>query len=291
MTPKPAPVQKVDSEQKGVTSPTINDTFFNRLYTRIAHRILGKLHKSAGVCTPISRSRIIKTGHRVCLREAATMKFVAEHTSTPVPKVYCSFVYKDRAFILMERIRGDAIPNAWARLPEAARQKVYSQLKDMIQELRSLKPPPGTGVESCVGGELFDSRISRCPTFGPFKTIQDFHFWLRDGLTPSGAKHNIEDGEWRDIEKMVAMQDASWPPPVFTHGDLNPANIIVRGDKVVGIIDWEFAGWYPHYWEYTSAFYGNVTRTDWQDAVDQFLEPFPAELEMEGTRNRWWGEI
>lgn len=192
----------------------------------------------------------------------------------------------------MERIRGDALPNAWGRLPELSRQKVYSQLKAMIQELRALEPSPGTGVQSCVGGELFDSRITRCPTFGPFKTIQDFHFWLRDGLTPAaGARHNIEESEWRDIEKMVAMQDASWPPPVFTHGDLNPANIIVRGDKVIGIIDWEFAGWYPHYWEYTSAFYGNVTRTDWRDAIDQFLEPFPAELEMEGTRNRWWGEI
>jgi thiamine kinase-like enzyme len=110
-------------------------------------------------------------------------------------------------------------------------------------------------------------------------------------LTPSGAKHNVEDGEWQDIKKMAAMQDAPWPPPVFTHGDLNPANIMLRGDKVVGIIDWEFAGWYPKYWEYTSAYYGNVTRTDWQDAFDQFLEPFPAELEMEQTRNRWWGEI
>lgn len=100
-----------------------------------------------------------------------------------------------------------------------------------------------------MGGELFDSRMSRCPTFGPLKTIQDFHFWLRDGLTPSGAKHNIEDSEWDDIEKMVGMQDQpTWPPPVFTHGDLNPANIIIRGDQVVGIIDWEFAGWYPHYW-------------------------------------------
>jgi serine/threonine protein kinase len=281
----------VDTEQKGAIIPAINDNFFNRLYTRLAHKTLGKLHKSDGFCTPITRRRIIKTGHRVCLREAATMKFVAEHTSIPVPKVYSSFVYKDRAFILMERIRGDALPNAWGRLPGPARQKVYSQLKGMIQELRALEPPPGTGVESCIGGELFDSRISRCPTFGPFKTVRDFHFWLRDGLTPSGAKHNIEDSEWRDIEKMVAMQDAPWPPPVFTHGDLNPANIMIRGDKVVGIIDWEFAGWYPSYWEYTSAYHGNVTKTDWQDAIDQFLQPFPAELEMEGTRNRWWGEI
>jgi hypothetical protein len=126
MTPEPTSVHNVDSEQQGATDPTINDTFFNRLYTRLARKILGQFHKSDGLCTPISRRRIIKTRHRVCLREAATMKFVAEHTSIPVPKVYCSFVYKDRAFILMERIRGDAIPNAWGKLPEAARQKVYS---------------------------------------------------------------------------------------------------------------------------------------------------------------------
>jgi len=70
------------------------------------------------------------------------MKFVAEHTSIPVPKVYCSFVYKGRAFILMERLRGDVLPNAWGRLPEASRQKVYSQLRDMIKELRTLEPFP-----------------------------------------------------------------------------------------------------------------------------------------------------
>jgi hypothetical protein len=33
--------------------------------------------------------------------------------------------------------------------------------------------------------------------------------------------------------------------------------------NVVGIVDWEFSGWYPHYWEYTSAWYGNLTRIDW----------------------------
>jgi tRNA A-37 threonylcarbamoyl transferase component Bud32 len=140
MTPKP----NVDTEHKGAVIPAINDTFFNRLYTRLALKTLAKLYKSDGLCTPISSSRIIKTGHRVCLREAATMKFVAEHTSIPVPKVYCSFVYKGRAFIVMERIRGDALPNAWARLPGPARQKVYSQLKGMIQKLRALEPPPGT---------------------------------------------------------------------------------------------------------------------------------------------------
>jgi len=34
---------------------------------------------------------------------------------------------------------------------------------------------------------------------------------------------------------------------VFTHGDLSSLNVLVRGDQIVGIIDWETAGWYPSY--------------------------------------------
>jgi thiamine kinase-like enzyme len=89
---------------------------------------------------------------------------------------------------------------------------------------------------------------------------------------------------------MVAMHDGPWPPPVFTHADLSPFNILLLGDKVVGIIDWELSGWYPHYWEYTSAWLSSVTRTEWQGSIDKFLDPFPKELKMEATRQRWWGE-
>lgn len=27
-------------------------------------------------------------------------------------------------------------------------------------------------------------------------------------------------------------------------------NILVEGGRITGIIDWEYAGWYPEYWEY-----------------------------------------
>lgn len=192
----------------------------------------------------------------------------------------------------MERIQGEDLPTAWKGLSEAARQNVYAQLKSMIDEMRFLKPPAGAGMQSCIGGSMYDSRMKRCsPRFGPFKTAQDFHFWLREELRPSEAKDREHDEKWRDIEKMVEMQDGPWPPPVFTHADLNPFNVLLRGDKVVGIIDWEFAGWYPHYWEYTSAWFGNVTRTGRQDVLDKFLQPYPEELEMEKTLDQWWGEI
>lgn len=235
---------------------------------------------------------MVKSGVRVHLTEAATMKFIRERTLIPVPQVHSSFIYNGQAYILMERIRAETLPAAWGGLSPSARVDIFNQLKGMIEELRSLKPPPGTGVESCTGGSLYDSRIKHCrPRFGPFKTIQEFQLWLREGLRPSEVSGRDHDQEWQDIVHMADMQDGPWPIPVFTHADLNPFNILIRGEKVVGIIDWEFAGWYPHYWEYTSAWHGNIIRTGWQGDLDQFLEPFRKELAMEHTRQKWWGEV
>lgn len=278
----------------GTESLAINNTLPRRLLTRLALKTLGKLHKSDGLCTPISKPAIIKTGFRVHLTEAATMKFVADNTSIPIPKVHCAFVHKGRAYILMERIRGDDIPRAWGKLSEPARDKVYAQLRAMLQELRALKPPPGAGVESCTGGSLYASRIKNGkPRFGPFKTMQEFHYWLREGFKASDADiTHISKSECADIERMVEMHNGPWPPPVFTHADLNPCNVLIRDGEVVGIIDWEFAGWLPHYWEYTSDWHGNATKTNWRDSLHRFVDlPDPKVLEMEKTRNLWWEEI
>jgi hypothetical protein len=151
----------------------------------------------------------------------------------------------------MERIQGEELPNAWKGMSKESIEGVVAQLRRNFQELRSLAPPAGTGVESCVGGSLYDSRIPRGnPRFGPFKVIQNFHFWLRRDLKLEDLKDREKEQDWHDLQLMINQQDRPRPLLEFTHGDLNPSNILVREGKVVGIIDWEFSGWYPHYWEY-----------------------------------------
>ncbi|KAK8102974.1 hypothetical protein PG984_016120 [Apiospora sp. TS-2023a] len=194
------------------------------------------------------------------------MKFVAENTSgVPVPKVHCAFVHKNRAYIAMERIQGESLPRAWRRLESdpAALAKIFEQLRRILQELRSLEPPTDAGVQSCTGD----------PSEGKPEN------WHED------------EQDWQDLIEMAALQEGPWPAPVFTHGDLNPSNIFVRGDEVVGIIDWETAGWYPIYWEYTSAWTVSINNEGWQNTLDQFLEPHPEALKMERTRQRWWGKF
>lgn len=286
------PEYNVEAQHDGTEHLAINNTFVRRFLTRLALHTTAKLYSRDGLCVPISKHKIVKTGRRVHLTEGATIKYLAENTTIPVPKVYCSFLHKNRAYIVMERIQGEELPKAWKSMSKASVEGVFSQLRKIFQELRALTPLPGTGVESCVGGSLYDSRIPRGnPRFGPFKTIQEFHFWLRRDLKSEDLKDREKDQDWHDLQDMISKQDGPWPHLSFTHGDLNPFNVLVRGGDVVGIIDWEFSGWYPHYWEYTSAWFGNVTRTEWQSILDQILDrPHPDEFKMEEVRNKWWGE-
>lgn len=68
-----------------------------------------------------------------------------------------------------------------------------------------------------------------------------------------------------ELPNMLPRSDCS----VFTHADIAPRNIMVDDqNKVTGILDWEFAGWYPDYWEYAQimrpASYGDwSTWMDW----------------------------
>jgi len=128
------------------------------------------------------------------------------------------------------------------------------------------------------------------PRFGPFGSIREFHLWLRDFFDPGERNEEVDDEDWGRIRKMVERQDGAWSAPVFTHGDLCPDNILIRDGQVVGIVGWEAAGWYPEYWEYTTAWLGSMTRRSWQTSLSQFLDPYPEELEMERTRQKWWGE-
>lgn len=67
---------------------------------------------------------------------------------------------------------------------------------------------------------------------------------------------------------------------VFTHADLNMRNILVDEDgKLSGIVDWECAGWYPEYWEYTKAHFGARYTFRWiADVVDRVFSGYRDEL-------------
>lgn len=60
---------------------------------------------------------------------------------------------------------------------------------------------------------------------GRLNTIHGFHLWLRDSLrmeVDEGKVRQKREEELHEIKRMAVKQDGTWPPAVFTHGDLKP---------------------------------------------------------------------
>ena len=216
------------------------------------------------------------------------MQFIAKHTSIPVPKVYCAFKRKGLTYIVMERIDGQMVYLEWPTRTEESKAKILAQLREMIDEMRRLPPPKDARIANVDGGSLYDSRLpgklGSLGRFGPFKSIQDFHRYLRRNVD---AHPNLP----AEVKELISHHERMSPVLCFTHGDLSSFNILVRGDKVVGIIDWETAGWYPSYWEYTTAMNKNPYNRFWQTEMAKVLEPRLEELAMEEVRDRYFGDI
>ncbi|KAH7205809.1 kinase-like domain-containing protein [Fusarium redolens] len=147
------------------------------------------------------------------------MRFVENYNSIPIPKIYCAFIHRGRSYIVMERIAGEAAGRAWNQRLMEARGKIVDNID----------------VANVFRGAIYDARLPGEPFWGPYNKVHDFYKALRNGI------------------KFDGHAGRSGSRSVLTYGDLSSLNILVRGDKVVGIIDWKTAGWFPYYWEYARA--------------------------------------
>lgn len=265
-------------------SSPINDTLLRRFLVLAAIRLLKKFRPRTGNVLLLSDRLCVKFGPLRHLSEASTMRFIAQHTSIPVPKVHCAFERRGWTYILMDRINGEMVGQGWVHRSAKSKAKILWQLKQFMQEMRNISPP-SAHVANVDGGSLFDCRLpGPSLRFGPFKSIEEFHNHLREGIQ---FHPNLDPV----VIELINLHDRTWPQPVFTHGDLSSLNILVRGDEVVGIIDWETSGWLPSYWEYTTACQVNPQNYFWRDEVDKFLDPMPAELAMEKIRQKYFGDF
>ncbi|KAI0470302.1 kinase-like protein [Xylaria cf. heliscus] len=266
----------------------INDGILARFLTILVFKLLSKKPLWRLMRQPIGvlfASRFCIKATFTTLAEAHVIQFVARHTSIPVPKIYCAFTHRGRSYIVMERLDGEPVGLGWLSRSEESKGKILSQLKDAIQQLRNVSPPGGIGVANIYGGPVYDCRLPTKFLWGPFSTVDHFHKELRNGI---GLDYDPSDAP-QDLLELLAFHKQPSSKPTLTHGDLSSSNILVKGDKLVGIIDWETAGWFPPYWEYVCAWNVNPRDELWRQEVDRFLTPMPHELKMESIRRKYFG--
>ncbi|CAG8408996.1 unnamed protein product [Penicillium salamii] len=190
------------------------------------------------------------------MSELAALQYVTEHTSIPVPKVFNAHYHNNYLYIEMGYVRGISLEAAWYRghLSQDQKKYIIAEVGGYISQLRKLEPPQEGIVASASLDEALDHRVGSC-TFGPFTSHKRFHSYLRVNLP-------IEDCD-KEIGPGVAECHSRRYRSCFTHVDIAPRNIMVHEGKVSAIVNWQFGGWYPEYWEYTKAHYGQVDRPEW----------------------------
>ncbi|KAL3468864.1 kinase-like protein [Aspergillus californicus] len=100
--------------------------------------------------------------------------------------------------------------------------------------------------------------------------------------TEADFNKHLTDPFWEAIRRDAAKSHDIRHDIVFTHGDLNPRNILAENGKITGIVDWENAGWFPEYWEYTKAHYSVRSLMRWlANVIDQAFEGYRDELVVE----------
>ncbi|KAI9371875.1 kinase-like domain-containing protein [Aspergillus egyptiacus] len=272
--------------------PPVKDTWLRRSLTLLAIKLCKRFRTRLSQVLFLTDRLCVKHGPFQHLSEAHAMQFIGANTSIPVPKVHCAFTRKGKTYIVMSRLSGSPIAHGWSKRSDESKARLLEQLRGYVEEMRALSPPASPSgsrfpVQGLGGSKLYDSRIfNGVRGFGPFESIQEFHSFLTGGIeTPPD--------QLPEVAELFSMYRASSSRygTCYTHGDLSSANILVRGDRVVGIVDWDTSGWYPEYWEYTMACNVNTYNEFWREEVDHFLQAYPEALEMERIRQKYFSDF
>jgi len=103
----------------------------------------------------------VKYGPSRHIREAEETAYVARHTSVPVSKVYCAFQKRNVTYILIGRIKGVSARKIWSPISAKERERLRTQLRVFLAELRSLPPPKPGHIGDINYSKLYDDRNRR----------------------------------------------------------------------------------------------------------------------------------
>ncbi|CAK7208439.1 hypothetical protein SCUCBS95973_000103 [Sporothrix curviconia] len=197
--------------------------------------------------------------------EACALRFIKANTTIPVPNVLSS----DWDRVTMDYVEGQTLRQAWPVLTPDQRTAVLAQLRDYIAQLQVLS---GTKLGRLDNqGVILPSIIPR--SGGPFESMAALHDWL---VHPR-VRRTHQSIYWHQITERLASETY---PIRFAHGDISARNIIVRDGRIVVLLDWAYAGWYPAYWDYVFTLRG-LDNIDWETLGSHVPSLFPKRYDTE----------
>ncbi|KAK3360735.1 hypothetical protein B0T25DRAFT_447457 [Lasiosphaeria hispida] len=224
---------------------------------------------------------LVKYGVDVSATEAKCLLLLKRllSDSVPVPEVFGWRKDGEEKFIYMELPEGMLLADRWLWMGEGERTMVCEELKGMVREWRRLRQGGREIIGSIDNSPLRDDIFNppdgsmKLPPAGPFPDVANFHsYFVATAVAVSECRQAGTKTGRVDYKPHHLLPDKV--PIVFTHGCLHPRNVVVsRGPnpRVVSIIGWDQAGWYPAYWELCKARWESPTRGTTGGWEEQYL--------------------
>jgi isoamyl acetate esterase len=202
--------------------------------------------------------------------EVATMRYVRQHTTIPVPEIYAfdttSANPAKLPYVLMECIRGWRTPPRLQELPDDALRKILNQLADVLLQMSMLQFPQIGYLHCDVDGQysvraMLDRKGKHV---GPYSSAVEYYRWRADQpLNRSNdSVVDLQEALFHAYLYRLALpflMDGVKPngPFPLAHNDLGVHNALFDEKwNLVGVIDWSGACVVP--WESFAQFPGGV---------------------------------
>ncbi|KAH7113060.1 kinase-like domain-containing protein [Dactylonectria macrodidyma] len=162
-------------------------------------------------------------GRRDATTENVTLDWLAkENLSFATPRTFYYTKGDDRSYLFSSRVPGETLAEAWQGMNEDDKTNYACRIAEICEELSIRTSEAITGVD---GRQLPDN-------------------WLHSSPTP----YDFRPETLRENCTQLGMRTSTSSTFVFCHNDLGPGNIVINSGQVVGIIDWEIAGYVPCEW-------------------------------------------
>lgn len=208
----------------------------------------------------ISKTAIVKYGHRIHPYEARTMQHITKHTTIRSPAVLDAWEETSNpdnedtriGYIVMDFIEGDLLHEVWDTSDAAGQQTLLQQLHGYMQQLHSLEfDTPGP-----LGGGKSEGMFFIDYGAGPFKSTSDLEDFYNFQLATC---HNF--GHAKDL--LPGHFSGRFKDLVMCHLDIHDRNLMLDKQGKLWMLDWGWAGAYPKFVEYATLRWANrrdVTR-------------------------------
>ncbi|KAG0635233.1 kinase-like domain-containing protein [Tuber brumale] len=167
----------------------------------------------------------------------------AQNRNIPVSETHGVLRVGLRTYVFMRHIAGKTLHDAWPALDHEQRICISEKLSGVLSSLREIEYAPGSplGWNGMVKDWRQHTRIGH-----NICSETEFNDFLL-----SNPPNTISRAESSRLNSLLSTSHRI----VLSHGDFHPGNIMIDPEslEVLAVIDWEFGGWYPEYWEFVKA--------------------------------------